>query len=83
MPKPIKIANMQLGKNKLTDNFIKTLESNFQTHENVKISVLKSCGRDRERIKQIAEEIVKKLGKRFTYKIVGFTIFVKKWRKRK
>ena len=30
---------------------------------------------------EIAEKIQKELGAKFTYRIVGFAIFLKKWRK--
>ncbi|OGJ12662.1 hypothetical protein A3K82_02235 [Candidatus Pacearchaeota archaeon RBG_19FT_COMBO_34_9] len=108
-------AEMQLGKNGLTNNFIQTLKSSFQTHENIRISVLKSArdpacknststprnrstpdlaslslsstprnrsaGHDKEKIKQYSEEILDKLGKNYTAKLIGFKIILKKWRK--
>ncbi len=75
------LGNLQLGKNKLTENFIVTLKSHFEKYRNIKISVLKNCTRDRKEIKQISEDIINKLGPRYTAKIIGFTIIVKKWRK--
>ena len=48
---------------------------------NIKISVLKSCCRDRNELKKIADEILEKLGKTYTAKIIGYTIIVKKWRR--
>ncbi len=74
---------IQIGKKKLTNGTFKVLENAFKTHNDVKISVLKSAGHNKENIKKMAEEIVSRLGKKFTYKIVGFTIFIKKWRKLK
>ena len=76
-----KIANIQLGKQGLTDNFIKTLEDHFKKSDNVRISVLKSCCRDREELKEISKEILEKLGKNYTARIIGYVIAVKKWRK--
>jgi len=73
------IAQIQLGKNKLTDNFISTLKNHFNKSRTVKISVLKSA--EREKIKEYSEEIIEKLGKNYTTKIIGFVIVVKKWRK--
>ncbi|MFH1325508.1 MAG: YhbY family RNA-binding protein [archaeon] len=75
------LGNIQLGKNGVTENFIETLKTYFAKHENVKISLLKSATRNREEIKKISEEILDKLGKNYTAKIIGFTIIVKKWRK--
>ncbi len=75
------LATIQLGKNKVTENFILTLKNHFKKHDNVKISVLKSCCRNKNEIKEMSEEILSNLGKNYTAKTIGFTIAVKKWRK--
>ena len=75
------LSKIHLGKNKITENFIKTLESHFKKNNVVKISVLRSA--ERENIKKYSEEILKELGKKYTSKIIGFTIVLKKWRKEK
>lgn len=74
---------VQLGKKGITENFIECLKCYFQTRENIRISVLKSAGHEREKVRQYSEEILDKLGKNYTAKIIGFTIAVKKWRKAK
>jgi hypothetical protein len=58
------ISNLQLGKQGLTDNFIQTLKGHFEKHNNVKIKVLKSAGHDKGKVKEISEEILKKLNSR-------------------
>ena len=75
------IIKLQLGKNGLTPEFIENLKSKFENVENARISLLKGSGRDKDKIKEIAEKIVQELGKKYTSKIIGFTIIVKKWRK--
>jgi RNA-binding protein YhbY len=75
------IRQMQLGKNGLTEGFMCNLKHHFDSTKNVKISVLKSCCRDREELKKINEEILDKLGKNFNSRIIGYTIVVKKWRR--
>lgn len=75
------IRQIQLGKNGLTDSLIVNLKHHFDTCKNVKISVLKSCCRDREELKKINEQILEKLGSHYTSRIIGYTIVVKKWRK--
>ncbi len=75
------IGQIQLGKNRITGNFIDSLRKQFTTHKNIKISVLRSLTRDKKEIKKISEEILDKLGKNYTARIIGFTIVVKKWRK--
>ena len=81
------LVTHNLGKAGLTDGFIECLEKTFKKNELVKISVLRSATRNKKEIKAIAEhiceELEKKLEKKFTAKIIGFTIFVKKWRKLK
>jgi RNA-binding protein YhbY len=74
-------TEMQLGKNGITENFISTLKSNFQTHENVRISVLKSAGHEKGKVREYSDEILDKLGKNYTAKLIGFKIILKKWRK--
>jgi RNA-binding protein YhbY len=83
----IAIGKLQLGKQGVTDNFIYTIKNMFKTHKNVKISVLKSArGEGKQgkiKVKAIADELLEKLGRKYTAKIIGFTIVVKKWRKPK
>jgi len=75
------ISQIQLGKQGISSNFLYTLESHFNKHDIVKISVLKSCCRDREELKKIAEKILDHLGTKYTAKIIGYTIILRKWRK--
>jgi RNA-binding protein YhbY len=74
-------SHVQLGKNGITENFIETLKDHFKNHVNVKISVLKSAGHNKEGIKKYSEEILEKLGRNYTARVLGFTIFLKKWKK--
>ena len=75
------MGNVQLGKQGVTDNFIASLKRRFETHANMKISVLKSATRNREELKKISDEILDGLGKNYTARMIGFTIVIKKWRK--
>ncbi|OYT41178.1 hypothetical protein B6U80_01930 [Candidatus Pacearchaeota archaeon ex4484_26] len=75
------LATFQLGKQGLKENFIETIRKSFKTRDNVKVSVLHSFSRGREEIKNAACKICEELGKKYTYKIIGFTINIKKWRK--
>ena len=74
---------MQLGKKGLTPEFIKDIETRLNKYRNVsiKISVLRSARESKQDVKNYAEEIIKKLGPKFTYKTIGFSIFLRKWRK--
>ena len=75
------IAEMQLGKNGITENFIQTLKGIFQNHDMIRLAVLKSAREKREDMKKYSEEILRKLGTNYTAKIIGFKIILKKWRK--
>ena len=75
------LGQIQLGKNGITENFIESLKNQFKNCENVKISVLKSASRDREKIKKLKDQILEKLGKKYTARIIGFTIIIKEWRR--
>jgi len=74
-------VKIQIGKNGLTNGTLEILENCFETRESVKISVLKSAGHDKRSVKEIAEKIQKELGNHYTYRIIGFTISLRKWRK--
>lgn len=75
------VVKMQLGKGGLTENFFLTLESYFKKHKNVKVIVLKSARENKEDTKQYSQEILTRLGKNYTARIVGHTIALKKWRR--
>lgn len=75
------VAFVQLGKQGITDNFVETLKNYFKKYENVKVSVLKGAGHERKKIKEYSDELLEKLGKNYTSRIIGFTIVLKKWRK--
>lgn len=79
------IGNIQLGKIGITDNFINSLKNLFKHHENVKVHVLKSVrGTGKEGkadVKKYSDEILEKLGKKYTSRNIGFVINIKKWRR--
>ena len=76
-----KVANIQLGKQGLTKNFMGTLKDHFNRSQTVKVSVLKSARDNKESVKKYSKEILENLGEKFNSRIIGFTIIVKKWRK--
>ena len=50
------LGKIQLGKQGVTENFISSLKNCFNTHGNMKISVLRSCCRDKKDLEKIKEE---------------------------
>jgi len=75
------ILKMQIGKKGLTPEFMADLKKHFEKVENVRVSLLKASGRDRESTKEIRDQIIEELGPKYTAKIIGFTLAIKKWRK--
>ena len=74
-------ASIQIGKHGLIPGVIESLENAFKKHDIVKIHVLKSAGHTKENIKEITEKLKSRLGEKYLFRIVGFTIFIKKLRK--
>ena len=74
---------MQIGKNKLTPEFMTDIERRLDKHRNavVKINVLKSARENKGDVKKYAEELLNKLGPNYTVKTIGFIINLRKWRK--
>jgi RNA-binding protein YhbY len=79
----VNMIKLNLGKKGLTPEFIENLKKLFVNVEHVRIAMLKSSTRDKSEAKKWAEEIVNSLGKNFGYKIIGYTLVIRKWRKTK
>ena len=69
-------AIFQIGKLGLTGESIKALDHLLETHNQVRISVLKSSGRDRQSIKLLADEISSRLIHPCYSRVIGFTIIL-------
>ena len=72
------IAKFQIGKNGITTGVINSLALALKNHRQVRVSMLKSSGRDRNSVHETAEQIKEKLQVKIEYKIIGFTIIIKK-----
>jgi len=75
---------IQLGRKGITLEFIKDIENRLEKHRNItlKVSVLKSIRPEgKADVKKYADELVEKLGEKYTVKTLGFSIFLRKWRK--
>ena len=75
MPHPT-LAKFQIGKSGITEGIIKSLSLALKNHKQVRISVLKSCCRDRDELKKIAQQIVNKQPHKLNCKIIGYTIIL-------
>lgn len=77
----MKLIEIQLGKNGLSQSFLSTLKTHFNKNNQVRISVLKSAGHDKEIVKKYSEQILNELGVNYTARMIGFKIILKKWRR--
>lgn len=67
-------AKFQIGKAGLTASAIETFKTAFKTHHQIRISVLKSAGRNKENVTKLASEIQGKMGSPCAIRVIGFTI---------
>ena len=74
---------IQLGKRGITQELLREIKRRFDLNrfQNMKIHVLKTARENKEDVKKYAESIKQFLGEKYTYKVIGFSIFLKKWRK--
>lgn len=75
------IKRLQLGKNGLTPEFIEQVQTIFKKEKILKITILKSACRDKKQAKEIAENLMESLGKKYKYKMVGYVLTIMKFRK--
>ena len=74
----IREAKFQIGKNPINDNFIASLDLAFKTHDQIRISILKSATRDKKQVMELATNIQSKLKKKTYLRIIGYTVILKK-----
>lgn len=72
----------QIGKSGLTQGVIDSLNVNLKNHSQIRISVLKSSGRTRESMKEMAEKISEGLEYECASRVIGFTIIITRLKKR-
>ncbi|MDP3881589.1 MAG: YhbY family RNA-binding protein [Nanoarchaeota archaeon] len=74
------MIKFQIGKNGITEGVIESLVLAFKNHKQVRITALKSAGRDN--LTEMANEIIRRLqGKTefvYSFRILGFTIILNK-----
>lgn len=77
------MVKLRMGKSGFTSEFTNNLKIIFANKdtESVRIGLLKTSTRDKSQVKEWAESMVSLLGPNYTYKIIGYTIVLRKWRK--
>ncbi|MBR9705410.1 hypothetical protein GOV14_00070 [Candidatus Pacearchaeota archaeon] len=73
----------QLGKNGITSQFVKDIKKRIEKYRNatIRVHVLQSARESRDDVKRYEKELIRKLGEKYTSKVIGFTILLRKWRK--
>ena len=71
-------SKFQIGKNGVTDGVIKSLNQDLKMHNQIRISVLKSADRNREKLRDMAIKIAQSVGYYCNFRIIGFTIILKR-----
>lgn len=77
------IFHLQVGKNGLTDGVIEQARKMLEKEKAIKVTLLKSSTRDRKEAKEIADKLASSLGDKFQYRLIGYTIVLKKHRKKR
>jgi RNA-binding protein YhbY len=72
------ITTFQIGKFGVTPGVIESLELSLKNHKQIRISALKSSGRNSDNIDSMAKDIIEKLKEKCEYRIIGFTIVITK-----
>ena len=71
-------SKFQIGKNNITEGVINSIDQDLKNHNQIRISILKAATRDKAMLKQMAEEIIKNVNYKCKYRIIGFTIILKR-----
>ena len=76
------ITKIQVGKNGVSENFLKTLKEHLKKRRYLRVSILKSARKEgsegKKQIKEISKKISDFLGNKFSIKRIGFVIKIKK-----
>ena len=70
------ITKFQIGKNGINSGVIESLALAFKNRKQIRVSVLKSSGRDRITIREMALQLQQQLPFHVECKIIGFTIIL-------
>ena len=72
------VAKFQIGKQGLTAGIVEALNNSLKTHKQIRVSILKSCCRDKSEIQKLVDELQEKLAAKCSFRIIGFTIIINK-----
>lgn len=74
------LAKFQIGKNGITKGVIESLTLALKNHKQIRISVLKSCCRNKEELEELATELKSEIPFNLKVRTIGYTIILIKLR---
>ncbi len=75
------ITTIQLGKSGYNERNLENIKTFFLRHKDLKVTILRSCLRNQGELKSLKEKILSDLGPNYTARVVGYSIFFKKWKR--
>lgn len=72
------VATFQIGKSGITPGVIQAINKMLEHHKHIRISTLKSSGRNRDSIKEMANSLASQLSFNCEYRVIGFTIALRR-----
>ncbi|MBS3074629.1 YhbY family RNA-binding protein [Candidatus Pacearchaeota archaeon] len=76
------LVTIQLGKAGYNEGSRENIKKALEHHNNIKVVVLRSYIRDREQMDELVNRILNDLGEKYTARVVGYSIFLKKWKRK-
>jgi RNA-binding protein YhbY len=76
------IVTIQLGKSGYEEGNKENIKKALDKHKNIKVAVLKSYIRNQQQLKELKEKMLADLGENYTARVVGYSIFLKKWKRK-
>ncbi len=71
-------TTFQIGKNGLTEGVLNSLKQDLKSHRQVRVTVLKSCCRNKEELKKLADKIENSIPIKLKVRTLGYTIILVK-----
>ncbi len=72
------MMKFQIGKSGVTEGVIESLRLGFKTHNSIRISILRSYASSKAKVREMADEIITRLGEPYIPTLIGFTIILRK-----
>ena len=75
------LVTIQIGKAGYGEGNRENIRKVLDQHKNIKVAVLRSYIRNQDDLKRLKERMLSDLGPNYTARVVGYSIFLKKWKR--